>query len=249
MVPTFYRWPPTTPVVAVPSPVIRGNKSHSSNQVTIRPPRRRVPHRDARAATSWSPRPPSASRPAERSLGISGPPRSVTSTRTTPSPALTATVTDSPGAPEPECRTELPKTSLTSRTASSRHGCPGPSSSETNARAARARSARPASVTLSRTAAPAISAPAFPAALVPGNHAGRLADTPGWTPDSGANVKARAPPERSPEPTSSGYPHRSLAPIPVRYASVDPATQRTTATQDDARRDTRKWPASTRIRS
>jgi hypothetical protein len=54
-------------------------------------------------------------------------------------------------------------------------------------RAARARSARPASVTVSRTVAPAITAPAFPAALVPGNHAGHGADTPGWTPDSGAN--------------------------------------------------------------
>ena len=92
-----------------------------------------------------------------------------------------------------------------------------------NARASLARSARPASVTVSRTARPAISAPAFPAARIPGNRAGRRADTPGWTPDSGANVKARAPPERAPEPPSSGYPHRSLAPIPVRHASVDTA--------------------------
>jgi hypothetical protein len=38
----------------------------------------------------------------------------------------------------------------------------GPSTSETNVRAARARSARPASVTLSRTASPAITAPALP---------------------------------------------------------------------------------------
>jgi hypothetical protein len=51
---------------------------------------------------------------------------------------------------------------LTSRTASSPHGCPGPSTSPTNARATRARSARPATVTLSRTAVPAISAPALP---------------------------------------------------------------------------------------
>jgi hypothetical protein len=50
------------------------------------------------------------------------------------SPALTATVTVSPGAPEPECRTLFPKTSLTSKTASSPHGCPGPSTSPTNAR-------------------------------------------------------------------------------------------------------------------
>ena len=38
---------------------------------------------------------------------------------------MTATVTVSPGAPEPLCRTELPKTSLTSKTATSPHGCPG----------------------------------------------------------------------------------------------------------------------------
>ncbi len=73
----------------------------------------------------------------------------------------------------------------------------GPS---TNARASRARSARPASVTVSRTASPAISAPAFPARPHPGNHAGRRADTPGWTPDSAANVKPGHPPERAPEP-------------------------------------------------
>ena len=58
---------------------------------------------------------------------------------------------------------------------------------------ARARSARPASVTLSRTASPAISTPAFPAALAPGNHAGRRADTPGCTLDSAANVKPGTP--------------------------------------------------------
>ena len=51
---------------------------------------------------------------------------------------------------------------LTSNAATSPHGCPGPSTSATNARAARARSARPASVTLSRTATLAITAPALP---------------------------------------------------------------------------------------
>ena len=68
----------------------------SSNQVTDCPPRRRrQPHRVARSATRWSPRPPSASRPAGRSSGVSGPARSVTSTRTMPSPAMTVTVTAS----------------------------------------------------------------------------------------------------------------------------------------------------------
>jgi hypothetical protein len=70
--------------------------------------------------------------------------------RTMPSPAMTPTVTVSPGAPEPLCRTGSPKISLTSKAAASPHGCPGPSTSPTNLRAARARSARPASVTVSR---------------------------------------------------------------------------------------------------
>lgn len=39
-------------------------------------------------------------------------------------PGLIATVTVSLGAPEPPCRTELPKISLTSKTATSPHGCP-----------------------------------------------------------------------------------------------------------------------------
>jgi hypothetical protein len=138
------------------------NKACISNQVTILPPRRRQPHRVARLATSWSPRPPSASPLAGRSCGAPGPARSVTSTRIMPPPALTATVTVSPGAAEPECRTELPKASPTSKTASASHGCPGPSTSETNERAARARSARPASVTLSLTVALAITAPSLP---------------------------------------------------------------------------------------
>jgi hypothetical protein len=43
----------------------------SSNHVTIRPPRRLQPHRAARPATSWSPRPPSASRPVGRAQNTS----------------------------------------------------------------------------------------------------------------------------------------------------------------------------------
>ena len=68
-----------------------------------------------------------------------------------------------------------------------------------NARASLARSARPASVTVSRTARPAISAPAFPAARIPGNR-GPAGGHNGCTLDSAANVKARQPPERAPEP-------------------------------------------------
>ena len=73
----------------------------SSNQVTVRPPRCRHPHRAARPATRCSPRPPSASRPAQESSGTPGPLRSVTSTRTRPSPALTATVTVPPRSARP----------------------------------------------------------------------------------------------------------------------------------------------------
>ena len=131
----------------------------SSNQVTIRPPRRRDPHRTARAATSWSPRPPSALRLAGRSFGVPGPARSVTSTRTMPFPILTATVTVSPGTPEPLCRRLLAKSSLTRSTASSPQGCPGPRTAPTNERTILVRSASPATFTLSRTVVPVISAP------------------------------------------------------------------------------------------
>jgi Lsr2 len=49
----------------------------------------------------------------------------VTSTRTTPARAVTVTVTVSPGRPELLYRMLLPKSSLTSKTASFPHGCPG----------------------------------------------------------------------------------------------------------------------------
>jgi hypothetical protein len=227
-------------------------RSRSSNQVTIRPPRRRDPHRTARAATSWSPRPPSASRPAGRSSGVPGPARSVTSTRTTPSPTLTATVTVSPAAPEPECRTELPKISLTSSSASSPDGCPGPSTAETNARAARARSARPASVTVSRTVAPDTSAPAFPAALVPGigPAAGR---TQRMHARLGGARQASTRPQRGPSVPSVETPTVTPTVLPARNPS---AMRPWTAQHDGLQRDKvthagteRKRPASTRIRS
>jgi hypothetical protein len=102
------------------------------------------------------------------------------------------------------------KTSLTSKTATSPHDCPG---------------------------------------REPQNErAGRRADT-GCTPDSAANVKARAPPERAPEPPSSGYPHRSLAPFPSAMRPWTPqhrGLQRNKVTHDGTEQ---KPPASTRIRS
>jgi hypothetical protein len=82
----------------------RDQPRDNSNQVTVRPPRLRHPHRAARWATRWSPRPSSASLPAGRGSGTPGPLRSVTSTRITSFTVLTATVTVSPGAPEPLCR-------------------------------------------------------------------------------------------------------------------------------------------------
>ena len=102
-------------------------------------------------------------------------------------PRLTVTVTV---APDWLYRTLLPKSSLTSRAASSPHGCPGPSTPDTKVRATRARSARPASVTLSRTVDPAISALALPRPHHSrGKPPGRWADTPGSTLDSAAHVK------------------------------------------------------------
>jgi hypothetical protein len=129
-------------------------------------PRRRQPHRAASPATSQSPQPSSAS-PSDGCSSV--PPGSrdqLLSTRTTPSSALTATVTVSPGASEPPCRTLLPNSSPSSA-ASSPHGCLGPSTAPTDVRAIRARSARPATVTLSWIPGPAISAPVFPGRPAP----------------------------------------------------------------------------------
>jgi hypothetical protein len=220
-----------------------------SSHVTVRLSRRRQPHRAARRATRWSPRPSSASLPAGRGSGTPGPLRSVTSTRITPFSALTATVTVSPGAPEPLCRRLLEKSSPTSNAATSPHGCPGPSSPSTNARASRARSARPASVTVSRTARPAITAPAFPAARIPGNHAGRRADTCGCTLDSAANVKPGHPPERAPEPRQAAT---HTAPWPRFPSAMRPWTPQHNALQRykvTHHGTEKKRPASARIRS
>jgi hypothetical protein len=67
---------------------------------------------------------------------------------------------------------------LHSSAATSPHGCPGPSTPSTNARATRARSARPASVMVSRTA-PASAQPPFPARTDPGKFPGRRAGAHG----------------------------------------------------------------------
>lgn len=113
---------------------------------------------------------------------------------------LTATVTVSPGAPEPECRTLFPNISLTSKAASSPHGCPGPSTALTNARATRACSARPSSVTVSRSTRPPISAPP---SLPPAPRETTRAT--GWTHLDARPIRPRTsspdtPPSRAPEP-------------------------------------------------
>jgi hypothetical protein len=54
----------------------------------------------------------------------------------------------------------------------------------------------------------------------------------------GGKCQARDAPGTGTGTPSSGYPHRSLAPIPVRHASVDTATQRPTALQGDTYWDT-----------
>jgi len=69
-----------------------------------------------------SPRTPSASSPEGRSCGTPRPPRSVTSTRTTPPAARTAIV--SPSAPEPLCRMLLLNSSPAARRRP-RTGAPG----------------------------------------------------------------------------------------------------------------------------
>ncbi len=59
----------------------------------------------------------------------------------------------------------------------------------------------------------------------------------------GGKRQARDTPGTGTGTPSSGYPHRSLAPIPVRYMSVDTATRRPAALQGDTRRDKGKRPA------
>jgi hypothetical protein len=196
-------------------------------------------------------KPPAAFRPARYSSGTSGPLRSVTSTRTRPSAALTATVTVPPAAPDRLCRTLLPNSSLTSRAALSPHGCPGPSNPTANARATPARSARPATVKLSRISRPATSAPAFPGRPDPGKSPGPLGRIYGNARSTQRHTSSRNPPPARPvrgRPWKADGAHRpSWQPDAVRYMSVDTATQRSTAIQVTHDGTEKKRPASTRI--
>ena len=93
-----------------------------------------------------------------------GPLRSVTSTRTTPSPALTATVTVSPCFARAAVPHAVAEQLTSTRTATSRTGARGRAPRHERTGDPRPLG-RPATVMLSRTAA--VSAPAFPAARVP----------------------------------------------------------------------------------
>jgi hypothetical protein len=173
-----------------------------------------------------------------------GPLRSAVSTRTRPPPAAAATVTVFPDrrrkADSPAGRWHP------------RPGCPGPGAAPAHARATRVRSARPAAATLFRTAAPAASAAALPQPPAPG-------DRPGHVRRKCTLSSASAGPcpwlvrRRGPCPWPSVENRRSRRPSwrhgPVRYMSVDTATRRPAALQDDTRRDKRKRPAGPRFRS
>ena len=150
-----------------------------------------------------------------------------------PSPALTATVTVSPGAPEPLCRTEFPKTSLTSKTATSPHGCPGTE----YLRDEGAGGPRPLRPPGKRHALPdrrpAITAPAFPGRPAPGKSAGQRADAGKCTLSSAANVKPtqRAPPTlvRGSSVVAApvrGRPCKADGPADRRHITCSPAAMR-----------------------
>jgi hypothetical protein len=115
-----------------------------------------------------------------------------------------------------------------------------------------ARSARPDSVTLSRIPIAAISTPASPAGPAPGTSPGTTRLMHGSTPDSAARVKpehatstARGRPQQTDgadRPSEPSKPTVLAALTPVRYTSVDTATRRRTAPQDDTPRDRAETP-------
>ena len=86
------------------------------------------------------------------------------------------------------------------------------------------------------------SAHPLPAASSPGKSRGPPGGHMRMHARRGGKRQARARPGTGTGTPSSGYPHRSLAPIPVRHASVDTATQRPTTTQDDTCRDRDETP-------
>ena len=98
------------------------------------------------------------------------------------------------------------------------------------------------------TASPAIRAPALPC-RPPAGTPGQQPDAGKCTLDSSRQRQAGTPagvgtcgPCAAQIRASSVHAHRSLAPIPVRYASVATATQRSTALQGDTPRDRDETP-------
>jgi hypothetical protein len=93
------------------------------------------------------------------------------------------------------------------------------------------------------TASPAIRAPALPLPSAHGHPGAATRRREMHAPLSRQRQAATRPPDWAPAAkhgqirASSVHAHRSLAGIPVRYVSVDTATPRPTATQDDTRQD------------
>jgi hypothetical protein len=212
-----------------------GQPCRSSNQVTVRPPHRRHPHRAASPATSQSPRPPSASPPTGRTSGNPGATAIGDLNRTMPPPAITATVTVSPESPDLLYRTLLPKSSLVSRQRHPRTDAPGRAPRlRTRGRPAPALPARPATVPLSRTAAPVIAHHPFPATRTPGKSAGPRADTPGCTLDSAVHVKPeQAASAARPWPSVEKPTVRTDRPGARTPSAIRPWTPRHSAPQRD----------------
>ena len=122
---------PTVPArIAQPSPPSQGKVQpcRSSNQVAVCPPCRRQPHRVAQAATRPSPQLPSSSRPAWRIPRHTRPALIGDLHPDEPIPGQDCD-RDRPARTSPErlCRTLFPNNSLVSKTATSPHWCPGPS--------------------------------------------------------------------------------------------------------------------------
>ena len=193
---------------------------------------------------SPSPRPSSASPPQARSCGTPEPPRSVTSTRITPPAARTATVTVSPAALEPLCRTLLANSSLTTSAAPYSPGCPGPGTPAVNARATRACSARPPSRSPGQPPWPPADppCPARPAARETTRGRSRAhgdarpARRPASSPGYAAGAARPWPSVKQPTVRTD----RDEGTNPVRYASVDTATRRPAVTHRDTWRDKNK---------
>jgi hypothetical protein len=100
---------------------------------------------------------------------------------------------------------------------------------------------RPVSVTVSGPPAQPPAHP-LPAASSPGKSRGPPGGHMRMHARRDGKRQARAPPGTGTGTPSSGYPHRSLAPIPVRHTSVNPATQRPTALLGDTPRDRGETP-------